>query len=130
MAENSSGTGRIDMSEVNPHGYDVMDDVLSNLKDLCWRLTQVRHKYGKVMVVTSGLRSIEDQERINPAAMHSNHLTGRAADISDPTGDLYNWCKANESFLAETGLWMEERQGPWQHFQIVPPRSGRRWFNP
>jgi hypothetical protein len=127
-------TGRIDLSELNPHNYDRMDDVLSNLKDLQCRLNWVRKENGKPMIVTSGLRSDEDQEKLIAAgksnATKSNHLTGKAADILDEDGSLYRWCKDNDRLLISYGLWMEERQGPWQHFQICPPRSGSRWFNP
>jgi hypothetical protein len=62
--------------------------------------------------------------------MGSAHLKGCAVDIYDPDGDLYKWVKDNEALTAEVGLWMEERQGPWQHFQTYPPASGKRWFNP
>lgn len=91
------------------------------------------------MIVTSGLRSIEDHKRIyrekgiseDKIPMGSRHLHGQACDISDPDGKLYDWCKANEVFLAEIELWMEIKDSePRVHFQIVPPKSGNRFFIP
>jgi len=82
------------------------------------------------MMVTSGLRSDADQQRINPSAPKSNHLLGNACDILDQSGELYQWCVDNQKLLAEIGLWLETRQGPWVHMQRVPPKSGRRFFNP
>lgn len=120
----------ISMNELNPHGYELTPEIKANLDILFERINKVRDAYGKPMIVTSGLRSDADQARINPSAPKSNHLTGSAVDISDPDGSIYDWCKANESILAEIGLWMEERMGGWQHFQIWPPKSGHRWFFP
>lgn len=116
--------------ELNPHGYVPTDEQSQNLAELLKRINEVRTAYGKPLTVTSGLRSASDQQRINPGAPRSYHLLGAAADISDPDGALYAWCKANEPLLERVGLWLEERQGAWQHFQIYPPRSGHRWFLP
>lgn len=118
------------MHELNPHGYKPTDEQWANLQILHERMNLVRKEYGKPMIVTSGLRSEADQARINPKAPKSKHLLGLACDIYDPGADLYRWCKAHEDFLTANGLWMEERQGPWQHFQAAPPRSGKRWFIP
>ena len=82
------------------------------------------------MIVTSGVRSEADQARINPSAPRSKHIIGAAVDIADADGSLYAWCKENEAELEAAELWCEERQGGWQHFQCIPPKSGKRWFNP
>jgi len=120
----------ITAKELNPHSYPTTPEQDANLAILLERMNKVRAAYGKPMKVTSGLRSTADQQRINPSAPKSKHLMGAACDIADKDAALYNWCRANESLLAEIGLWMEERQGGWQHFQIFPPKSGRRFFNP
>lgn len=116
--------------ELNPHNYPTSDEIAKNLSILLERINKIRTAYGKIMVVTSGLRSDADQARINPKAPKSNHLKGLAVDISDPDGSLNAWCKANVKLLEEVGLWLEERQGNWQHFQCVAPKSGNRFFNP
>lgn len=120
----------ISFGELNPHNYSITPEVDENLKTLMARINIVRAAYGVPMTVTSGLRSIADQARINPSAPKSNHLIGAAVDIADGDGKVYDWCKANEQVLVDAGLWCEERQGGWQHFQIFPPKSGKRWFQP
>lgn len=120
----------ITAKELNPHDYPTDGEVAANLAILLERMNKVRAAYGKPMTVTSGLRSPSDQARINPNAPKSKHLIGAACDISDPDGALYDWCKANEDLLASIGLWLEHRMGSWQHFQVIPPKSGHRWFFP
>lgn len=120
----------ITLKELNPKNYKLTPEQETNIKILHERMNKVRSAYGKPMTVTSGVRSEADQARINPKAPKSNHLKGAACDIADSNGELYKWCKENESLLVEIGLWLEERQGGWQHFQIVPPKSGKRWFMP
>jgi hypothetical protein len=122
----------ISQRELNPHNYNVTTDVAGNLATLLYRMNCIRREWGKPMIVTSGLRSKEDQMRINPKAPNSQHLYGAACDISDPQGELYAWCKANEKRLEQLGLWLEDRSATptWAHFQIYPPKSGVRFFHP
>jgi hypothetical protein len=116
-------------------------DIQNNLNELLLRINKVRTSWGKPMTVTSGFRTMKHHLEIYAAKgitdkskipMKSNHLYGRAVDISDPTHVLQNWCKANEPLLAEIGLWMEDFSvtKTWCHFQINPPQSGKRWFMP
>lgn len=119
----------ITLRELNPHNYLPTPEQDKNLAVLLEKINKIRMLYGKPMIVTSGLRSIADQARINPGAPKSKHLIGAAVDIADD-GSLYKWLKSNPELLIEVGLWCEERQGPWQHFQCIPPNSGNRWFIP
>lgn len=124
----------ISETELNPHEYPTSNETRINLAELLKRINAVRKAYGKPMIITSGLRSPEDQKKLIAAgrstATKSNHLTGCAVDILDTDKQLWQWCKDNTELLTDIGLWMEERQGPWQHFQTVPPKSKKRWFNP
>jgi hypothetical protein len=76
-------------------------------------------------------KGITDESKI---PMKSKHLFGQAADISDSDGLFNNWCKENEKLLLSIGVWLEHRQGGWQHIQSVPFRSykvgGSIWFKP
>ena len=112
-----------------------------NLNVLLTKINIIRTSWGKPMKVTSGLRTMKHHLEIYAAKgitdkskipMKSNHLYGRAVDISDPGRVLQKWCKANEPLLVSTGLWMEDfsKTPTWCHFQTVPPVSGNRWFMP
>ena len=116
-------------------------DLQGNLMTLLERINRVRDAYGKALIVTSGLRTKEDQIRIYKAKgitdmskipMGSQHIKGGAVDISDPKKELQAWCLQNEAVLEKIGLWMESFDATpnWVHFQIVPPKSGSRWFKP
>lgn len=116
-------------------------EIRDNLMNLLERINRVRDKWGKAMVVTSGLRTKADQIRVykekgitdeKKIPMGSQHLKGAAVDISDPKKELQKWCTDNEKFLEEIGLWMEDFDATptWVHFQIFKPASGKRWFKP
>lgn len=120
------------LKELNPKNYPTTQEQLSNLKDLINKISIIREAYGKPMTVTSGLRSQADQARINPSASKSKHLLGAAVDISDPNGDLKDWLKSNIKLLEQTGLYCEhfDHTPTWVHLQILPPKSGKRFFIP
>lgn len=120
------------MKELNPHKYIVDATITANLHDLLNKVNQIRSAYGKPMMVSSGLRSQEDQARINPGAPKSKHLTGQACDIADHNGTLKAFVGANIKLLEDAGLWCEDfaHTPTWVHFQTVPPGSGKRFFIP
>lgn len=132
----------ISMEEILNHKYELdkqSDEIQKNLLELLEKVNKVRTQWGKPMIVTSGLRSMEDHLRIykekgitDPAKipMKSKHLYGQAVDISDPDLELTKWLKDNPKVLEDIGLWCEEGNKNWVHFQIVPPASGHRWFLP
>jgi uncharacterized protein YcbK (DUF882 family) len=130
------------------HNQDIEPDHLENLNDLLVRLNAIRGAYGKPMTVTSGYRTMERHLNIyrkiaerkglpcdeSKVPMKSAHLIGKAADILDVDGSFNKWCLENEVILRDNGLWLENRQGPWQHLQSKPFGSyvigGTIWFNP
>lgn len=115
---------------------DVDVVVKRNLEDLIRKVNSLG--YQPPMRASSCLRSIKDQQRINPKAMGSSHLYGCAVDIADPTGTLANWLQSIEGQrrLVECGLWMENpkytqgNNGNWIHLQSYCPKSMNRYFNP
>ncbi len=111
---------------------DLPKETQDNLMILLERINKIRAAYGKPMTITSCLRTPADQQRINPKAPKSNHLIGAAVDISDPKGELDEWCVKNEKLLQTVGLWLEHKDDTptWTHFQIYPPKSGNRFFHP
>jgi uncharacterized protein YcbK (DUF882 family) len=122
----------ITLAELNPRKHRLTQDQQANLELLHKAINKVRSAYGKPMVVTSGVRSVEDQMRINPKAPKSKHLLGLAVDILDRDGKLWAWCMDNLKLLEEAGLYLECKSATpsWVHFQASPPKSGRRIFRP
>lgn len=119
-------------SEFNPHNYPLTPEIEQNLSDLHEKMNKVRAAYGNVMIITSGLRSQEDQERINPSAPKSKHLIGAACDVLDRDKKLAIWVQANMPLMEQIGLWFEDfgHTDGWVHFQCLPPKSGKRVFIP
>lgn len=124
-------------------GNECPPELEENLKLLLERMNNVRAHYGKPMQITSGLRTKEDHLRIykqkgitdkSKIPMKSKHLFCLACDVYDPSGELNEWCTSNEDLLRDIGIWLETRQGNWQHFQVWPFGSykaeGTIWFNP
>lgn len=116
-------------------------EVRTNLSVLLYRINLLRTAYDKSMIVTSGLRTKEDQIRIyaekgvmdmSKIPMGSSHLTGGAVDISDPQQELQKYVKNNLEFVADIGLWFEDFKYSknWVHAQVIAPASGRRFFIP
>lgn len=101
-----------------------------NLNDLCNKVNALG--YLPPMRATSCLRSIKDQQRINPSAMGSSHLYGCAVDIADPKGELARWLETRVANLMNCGLWQEDPKYTkgWIHLQTYRPNSGNRVFIP
>lgn len=113
--------------------------IQENLKITLERVNKIRTAWNKPMIVTSGVRTIEDHLRIykekgitdlKKIPMQSKHLTGQAVDIYDPKLELTAWLKQEPKRLEEAQLWCEDGNKNWVHFQTEPPKSGKRWFLP
>lgn len=106
--------------------------ILRNLEDLCRKVNALGYK--PPMRASSCLRSIKDQQRINPKAMGSSHLYGCAVDIADPDGKLKSWLQTEAGNLAliNCGLWAEDYKSTstWIHLQSYAPKSMNRVFRP
>lgn len=130
------------LAELNPKNFPLTAIMISNLSDLLIKINKVRTVWGKPMIVTSGVRNIDDQKRIYAeiakkkgsavirVPMGSKHLSAQAVDIADPDGTLMVWTKANASLLDSAGLWVEDGTVGWVHYQSVAPGSGNRFFKP
>lgn len=118
--------------------YKLDAKLQSNLLELFRKINIIRAAYGRPMIVTSGYRSMKHhleiyaKKGITKIPMQSHHLFCEAVDISDPKGTLKLWCYENVGLLVSTGLWMEDfgSTQTWVHFQIVVPKSGKRFFRP
>lgn len=108
---------------------DLTDEQTRNVNTLIPKVNELLEAFGEYRVVNSGIRT----PAINKAAggkPASKHLICAAVDLEDKDAKLYKFCKANEALLKVLGLWCEERQGGWLHIQCIPPKSGKRFFNP
>lgn len=130
----------ISLKDLNPKGFETSEDQLKNLGILAEKLSVVEEKSGIQLHITSGLRDLKDHLRIykekgvsNPP-MGSKHLFGEAADCFDPQKKLQQWCLSEQGLecLEDLGLYCEafEATPNWVHFQIAPPKSGKRFFKP
>ena len=125
--------GRVEFSALPKDHQD-------NLMTLLERINKIRSVYGKPMKVNDGYRRPQDKPK-NGATL-SNHFKGAAIDIDDDSqGTLWKWLYTNRFLLEEVGLWCEhpcwthykDKDGSeksWIHFQIVPPKSGKRFYIP
>lgn len=84
--------------------------------------------------LSSGWRPPAVNAGVAGAAKNSLHMTGEAADIYDPDGELDDWLMTDtgQAALTRLGLWLEHPGSTrrWSHVQTKPPRSGRRVFYP
>jgi hypothetical protein len=82
--------------------------------------------------VSSGWRPPAVNAVTPGAAKKSKHMTCEAIDLDDDDGLLDDWCMSNLQKFARIGLWLEHPSATkgWSHWQIVPPKSGKRVFWP
>jgi hypothetical protein len=124
---------------------DVSIALQQNGEELLKRINKVRTDYAEPMIVTSGLRTMQQHINIykklaeqrkeefdaSKIPMGSAHLKFCAVDILDKDGKLFKWCKNNKKLLEDVGLWLEEQDDqPRVHFQTYAPASGNRFFKP
>lgn len=136
----------ISLSELNKFRTTDNSDHESNLLILLSKINQIRKAYGKAMTVTSGYRTKEDHIRIykniaksknlpfdlSRVPMASKHLSGQAVDILDQYGELKKWINNNLQFCIDLGFYFEDFNytPTWVHWQLAPPKSGKRFFIP
>lgn len=122
----------ITKAELNPHGLILSATQEENLEKLYVAMNKLRAAYGKPMIVTSGVRTREDQLRINPRNPGSAHTMAAACDIADKDKKLCDWVLDNFNLIIELDLYIEDPDfcQTWLHIQCLPPKSGKRIFIP
>lgn len=123
----------LSLKELNPHSYPLTPEQEANQEKLLKSVNIVRAAWGKVLSVSSGVRNIADQMRINPSAPKSKHLLGAAVDLVD-NGELYIWLHGDGAkYMEEADLYGELDTNGWVHLQCLPFGSykagGTRWFH-
>lgn len=119
-------------SHVKVPDDELTQELVSNADNTVAAVTLLLDAFGEERDLTSGWRPVEVNKTVPGAALRSNHTRCLAADISDPDGDLDDWCTAHPDTLAKIGLWQEHPASTkgWCHVQIVAPKSGKRVFYP
>jgi hypothetical protein len=114
------------------HGAELTEGLRRNAEVTVARANALLERACLACMVNSGWRPHAVNARIPNASPRSRHLTCEAIDLADPDDRLDAWCLANLDVLAAIGLWLEHPDATpgWCHVQIVPPRSGRRVFEP
>jgi len=118
--------------ELNPHGYGLTPEQECNFSHLYMAVNVLRYECGIPFIITSGFRSKEDQQKINPKAMNSAHTLAAACDIQDHDRLIWDWLVANLELVIDVGGYLESKvyTPNWVHLQIIPPKSGHRIFLP
>lgn len=129
------------------HFWEIDQKVVENLQILLEKLQRLEDAYGSKFEINSGYRTNKEHAQIYkkkndkrknlglpqiPPPLHSKHLAGQAADISDPHGYVKAWIDRHPEVVKEIDLYFEEFSycPGYVHVQIVPPKSGRRFFKP
>lgn len=123
---------KVHYGQVQVPDEELTDDMRKDAQITVDRANQLLARFGQGRDITSGWRPIEVNKLVPGAAQFSNHTKCCAVDISDPHGDLDQWCLDHPAILEDIGLWLEHPSSTkgWCHVQIVAPRSGKRVFFP
>jgi hypothetical protein len=111
---------------------ELTEEMWGNAVTTIERANRLLERAGLQRGVNSGWRPASVNAVVRNAAKRSKHIHCLAIDIDDDDDALDAWCVENLDVLAEIGLWLEHPASTprWCHVQIVPPRSGKRVFNP
>ncbi len=111
--------------------HPLSQQMKENLDKLLVATNRLRVYYGKPLIVSSGYRPGEYNERAK-GAPNSAHLTCEAVDFRDPDRELARWILNNTQVLFDCGLYLEDPQytPTWVHVQIRKPPSGQLVFKP
>ena len=118
---------------------ELSDEHQNNIKELHRRINSFFEGYiwpsSLPKKVNDGYRRPQDIPKNGSAT--SWHFKGAAIDLDDDdAGTTWKYVWANRNKLKSIGLWVEHPNwthgsaGTWIHFQIYPPKSGKRFFIP
>ncbi len=114
------------------HAVELTEELQTNAAETVRRVNALFVAFGEERGVRSGWRPRGINANTPGAAVNSKHMTCQACDLMDDDGDLDEWALDNPQVLVDIGLWQEHPSATkgWAHFQIVPPKSGKRVFYP
>ena len=114
------------------HAAELTDELARNAERTVARANALLAHACIGCAVNSGWRPAAINAGVPGASPRSRHLTCEAIDLDDPDDALDAWCMQHLEVLEAIGLWLEHPAATpgWCHVQTVPPRSGRRVFEP
>lgn len=80
LRENQQLRELINVSGKSPYKYFSLKEASGLVPDLMFKLDRARELYGFPIVITSGFRTPEENERVH-GVPNSAHLSGKAADL-------------------------------------------------
>jgi hypothetical protein len=113
-----TASGKYPEREKSP---DLTPEVIKNAEQLLSKVNNVLNTLGiKNVIVSSGFRPSDVNKGIKGAAVKSNHLIGKAIDLSDPKGELDRALEINQELLEAYGLWQEHPSKTinWAHLDM------------
>ena len=120
-----------------PEVYNIPSHVaIENLKRLCGWLEVLRERAGQPIVINSGYRSPQLNNKVGGAST-SNHLTGCAADIRTSGYEqaivyaaiLINYAKESQQEFDELLIEKNRYGAVWLHFAVRPKGKNRHKVN-
>ena len=123
---------KVNYGHIHVEDSELTAQMRSDAATVVSRANALLERFGEDRPITSGWRPEAVNRAVPGAALRSNHTRCLAVDISDPDGDLDEWCVNHPLLLEDMGIWLEHPATTkgWSHWQIVPPRSGNRVFYP
>jgi hypothetical protein len=114
------------------YGHELDQVKRENAEQTVAKVNLLLEAFGEDRKVNSGFRPAAVNGATPGAAAKSKHMTCQACDLEDHDGDLDEWALDHPEILEQIGLWQEHPSATknWAHFQIVPPKSGKRVFYP
>lgn len=86
---------------------------------------ELRHRYGKPLVVTSGYRCARHNQAVSKTGVSGPHTTGKAADFAVGRGDAYELTKLAFE-MGFTGIGFQQKgEGRFIHLDTLPNGAGQ-----
>lgn len=113
---------------------EVTETVKSNSIALLWKINAFLTELGiDLVIISSGFRPSEVNNKTANAAKRSLHMEGRAIDIADPDGSLDALVDSRDDLKKKYGIWQESPKSTngWCHLDDKDRgKRDKNTFNP
>lgn len=88
-------------------------------------LDQLRERFGKPLVVTSGYRCPSHNVKVSKSGPNGPHTTGKAVDLAVSRGDAYQLLRLAQD-MGFTGIGVQQKGGArFLHLDMLPDAPGQ-----